>query len=227
MEVLEAVKNRKSIRQFTGEPVKKEDLDEIIELARRAPSSMNGQQISLVYTMDKDIIEKVSVLSGGQAQIKNCEAFVLIVGDFYRDSIYLESVGKKLTNNIQKLKETALVDAGIMATILNFAAIGKGYGCTIIGGVEHAPEKIGEIFGLPEHAFVLLGLIIGVPTKESTQGSLKPRIAKNAFAMENKYDTQAQKTAIIDYQANLDKWFKSINTPQPLFGEIIEKIYGE
>lgn len=53
MDLIEAIKNRKSIRKFTDESIKKEDLEEIIEVARRAPSSVNGQQISLVYTTDK------------------------------------------------------------------------------------------------------------------------------------------------------------------------------
>ena len=42
MDLIEAIKNRKSIRKFTDESIKKEDLEEIIEVARRAPSSVNG-----------------------------------------------------------------------------------------------------------------------------------------------------------------------------------------
>ena len=93
MNIIEAIKQRKSIRQFTKQEVRDEDLEEIIELARRAPSSVNGQQISLIYTKDRDIIEKIAHLSGGQAQISDCSVFVSIIGDFYRDRVYLESVG--------------------------------------------------------------------------------------------------------------------------------------
>lgn len=42
MNIVEAIKQRKSIRQFTKQEVRDEDLEEIIELARRAPSSVNG-----------------------------------------------------------------------------------------------------------------------------------------------------------------------------------------
>lgn len=38
MNIIEAIKQRKSIRQFTKQEVRDEDLEEIIELARRAPS---------------------------------------------------------------------------------------------------------------------------------------------------------------------------------------------
>lgn len=227
MDIKQAIMQRRSIRKFKDEKVSLDDLLDIIELARRAPSSVNGQQISLVYTMDRQIIEKIAKLSGGQAQISDAKAFIAIIGDFYRDRIYLESVGKKLTDDIQKLRETASVDAGIMATILNFAAMSKGLGCTIIGGVKQEPEKIAELLNLPESTFILLGLTVGVPVNGSFDVTLKPRIDKSAFAMQDKYDVDAQKDSIKEYEVILDEWFKSINVEQPLFGKVIERFYAK
>lgn len=227
MDLLEAIKNRKSIRKFTDESIKKEDLEEIIEVARRAPSSVNGQQISLVYTTDKNIIEKIAHLSGGQAQIRDCSCFITLIGDYYRDKVYLESVGKELTDDIQRLREVAMVDAGIMALTINYVAMAKGYGCTIIGGVKDNPEQIAELLNLPENTIVALGITIGVPTKENLEGTLKPRIKKEAFAMEDKYNKEVQVNAVKDYEKVLDKWFKDINVEQPLFGDVISRFYSK
>lgn len=227
MDLIEAIKNRKSIRKFTDESIKKEDLEEIIEVARRAPSSVNGQQISLVYTTDKNIIEKIAHLSGGQAQIRDCSCFITLIGDYYRDKVYLESVGKELTDDIQRLREVAMVDAGIMALTINDVAMAKGYGCTIIGGVKDNPEQIAELLNLPKNTIVALGITIGVPTKESLEGTLKPRIKKEAFAMEDKYNKEVQVNAVKDYEKVLDKWFKDINVEQPLFGDVISRFYSK
>lgn len=227
MDLLEAIKNRKSIRKFTDESIKKEDLEEIIEVARRAPISVNGQQISLVYTTDKNIIEKIAHLSGGQAQIRDCSCFITLIGDYYRDKVYLESVGKELTDDIQRLREVAMVDAGIMALTINYVAMAKGYGCTIIGGVKDNPEQIAELLNLPENTIVALGITIGVPTKENLEGTLKPRIKKEAFAMEDKYNKEVQVNAVKDYEKVLDKWFKDINVEQPLFGDVISRFYSK
>lgn len=226
MDLIEAIKNRKSIRKFTDESIKKEDLEEIIEVARRAPSSVNGQQISLVYTTDKNIIEKIAHLSGGQAQIRDCSCFITLIGDYYRDKVYLESVGKELTEDVQRLREVAMVDAGIMALTINYVAMAKGYGCTI-GGVKDNPEPIAELLNLPENTIVALGITIGVPTKESLEGTLKPRIKKEAFAMEDKYNKEVQVNAVKDYEKVLDKWFKDINVEQPLFGDVISRFYSK
>lgn len=227
MDLIEAIKNRKSIRKFTDESIKKEDLEEIIEVARRAPSSVNGQQISLVYTTDKNIIEKIAHLSGGQAQIRDCSCFITLIGDYYRDKVYLESVGKELTEDIQRLREVAMVDAGIMALTINYVAMAKGYGCTIIGGVKDNPEQIAELLNLPENTIVALGITIGVPTKGSLEGTLKPRIKKEAFAMEDKYNKEVQVNAVKDYEKVLDKWFKDMNVEQPLFGDVISRFYSK
>ncbi|WP_288778063.1 nitroreductase family protein [uncultured Sneathia sp.] len=227
MDLIEAIKNRKSIRKFTDESIKKEDLEEIIEVARRAPSSVNGQQISLVYTTDKNIIEKIAHLSGGQAQIRDCSCFITLIGDYYRDKVYLESVGKELTDDIQRLREVVMVDAGIMALTINYVAMAKGYGCTIIGGVKENPEQIAELLNLPKNTIVALGITIGVPTKESLEGTLKPRIKKEAFAMEDKYNKEVQVNAVKDYEKVLDKWFKDINVEQPLFGDVISRFYSK
>lgn len=227
MDLIEAIKNRKSIRKFTDESIKKEDLEEIIEVARRAPSSVNGQQISLVYTTDKNIIEKIAHLSGGQAQIRDCSCFITLIGDYYRDKVYLESVGKELTDDIQRLREVVMVDAGIMALTINYVAMAKGYGCTIIGGVKENPEQIAELLNLPKNTIVALGITIGVPTKESLEGTLKLRIKKEAFAMEDKYNKEVQVNAVKDYEKVLDKWFKDINVEQPLFGDVISRFYSK
>ena len=52
-QIINQLSNRKSIRQFTGESVSITDLD-IIKTAQRCPASINSQQISLVYTRDKE-----------------------------------------------------------------------------------------------------------------------------------------------------------------------------
>ncbi|WP_277287333.1 nitroreductase family protein [Sneathia sanguinegens] len=227
MNIIEAIKQRKSIRQFTKQEVRDEDLEEIIELARIAPSSVNGQQISLIYTKDRDIIEKIAHLSGGQAQISDCSVFVSIIGDFYRDRVYLESVGEKLTDDVQRLKDVIATDAGIMAMVLNYAAMEKGYGCTIIGGVKQATEEISEILGLPKDTYIALGLTIGVPTAEAKAGTMKPRIEKKAFAMQDRYNKEVQTMAVKEYEKELDNWFKSINVNQPLYGEVIKRFYSK
>ena len=57
MQVSEAVRHRKSIREFTDEPVGDDQLRELLELAARAPSGGNVQPWR-IYVLNGDTIER-------------------------------------------------------------------------------------------------------------------------------------------------------------------------
>ncbi len=71
-QVIEQMKNRRSVRGFSGESVKDEDLKEILVAAQQAPSSVNGEQISLVVIRDKDKIAKIAEIAGGATTSSGC-----------------------------------------------------------------------------------------------------------------------------------------------------------
>lgn len=83
-EVIKQLQNRRSVREFTGEKVKDDDLKLILETAQRCPNSVHGQQTSLIVVKDKDKIKKIAELSGGQKQVENADVFVLILVDYHR-----------------------------------------------------------------------------------------------------------------------------------------------
>ncbi len=57
--LLELVKNRRSIRRFTPEPVPDEHIDKIIEVARWAPSGFNSQPWEFVVVRKKELRDKI------------------------------------------------------------------------------------------------------------------------------------------------------------------------
>lgn len=58
MEIVEAIKARKSIRKFTSDPVPKETIREILEIACRAPSSENTQPWEFVV-VSGDLLDQI------------------------------------------------------------------------------------------------------------------------------------------------------------------------
>ena len=52
-ELIKQLQNRRSVREFTGEKLKEEDLQTILETAQRAANSINGQQTSLIVIRGK------------------------------------------------------------------------------------------------------------------------------------------------------------------------------
>ncbi|MDY0052939.1 MAG: nitroreductase family protein, partial [Aliarcobacter sp.] len=92
---IKQLSSRKSIRQFTGQSVSNKDLELIFKTAQRCPTSINGQQISLVYTRDRDKIKQIAQLCGGQEQVATADVFIAIVVDFNRTIFAVEQSGEK------------------------------------------------------------------------------------------------------------------------------------
>lgn len=203
-ETIKQLSSRKSIREFTGQSVKDEDLELIMKTAQRAPTSVNGQQISLVYTRDKETIKKIAKLAGGQKQIENADVFITIVVDFNRTSFAVEQTGD--IQNIDKSAEGILVgavDAGIMLSALQVAAECLGYGTTAIGGIRNNPEEMIKLLNLPKKTYPIVGTTIGVSTKEAKESPLKPRIPFESFALEDIYDNEKVKEGVLKYEVQL------------------------
>lgn len=226
-ETIKQLQNRKSIRQFTGESVSDADLELILKTAQRAPTSINAQQISLIYTKDKSKIETIAKLCGGQPQIATADVFVGIVIDFNRTNTIVESIGKK--HVIEQGAEGIMVgtvDAGIMLSSLQSAAEALGYGTTAIGAVRENPEEFVKLFNLPKKTFLVVGSTIGVPTEEAKNAPLKPRVAFESFAMEDEYNDEAVKKGVLEYEETFKKFREETGSgSMPPYSELTSNFY--
>ena len=211
-EIIKQLSSRKSIRQFTGESVSDEDLELIIKTAQRCPTSINGQQISLVYTKDKNKIEEIAKLCGGQQQVATADVFISIVVDFNRTIFAVEQVGEK--HQIDNSAEGVLVgavDAGIMLNAIQVSAESLGYGTTAIGAIRNEPEAMIKLLGLPSKTFPIVGTTIGVATIEAKDAPLKPRIPLDSFAFEDKYDDKKVKDGVLEYEKQMKEYREEHN----------------
>lgn len=60
MDFFDVVKKRRTVRAYTGEPVSKNDLIQIIDAGRQAPSGFNRQGWCFVAITEKSMIENIS-----------------------------------------------------------------------------------------------------------------------------------------------------------------------
>lgn len=210
--IIKQLSNRRSVRDFTGESVKKEDLDLILKTAQRCPTSINGQQISLIYTQDKALIKEIAKLCGGQPQVESANVFVTFVIDFARTDYALTSVGKKqVVQNSAEGIVVGSIDAGIMLSSLQTAAESLGYGTTAIGAVRIFPDEFIKLLNLPKDTYPVVGSTIGVPTKEALRAPIKPRVPFESFAFEGKYNSELVKKGVDTYERELTEFRKANN----------------
>ena len=62
---MKVIQDRRSIREYTSEPVSDQDLDVILEAARQAPSGENAQPWRFIIVKDREVRRKLGALAGG------------------------------------------------------------------------------------------------------------------------------------------------------------------
>lgn len=200
--------SHRSDRSFTSEAISDEALETILEAARRAPSSSNGQHISLVVVRDAARRARIAEIAGGQPWIAKAPVFITVVADFYKTS-----VGAQMVGEVQDAHETveafivAMTDAGITLATLMTAARSLGLGIVPIGGIRRHSQELVDLLQLPHLAFPVVGVAIGHVEKPATQ---KPRLPMKTYRHDETYHTEGLKEAIVAYDETLMKYWKSI-----------------
>ena len=222
-EVIKQLQNRRSVREFTGEKIKEEDLQTILATAQRAANSVNGQQTSLIVIRDKEKLAKIAELCGGQKHIAEADAFVFVLIDFHRGVYAANSVGKR--NIAPKSADGILVgavDAGIIVNALQTAAFALGYGSTVIGAIRKETKEFIKMLGLP---FPIVGSTLGVPVERKLT-RVKPRVPLDTFVFEDTYDAKKVEEGVEFHEKDTVAWREENGTPQlPSYKEMIVRIY--
>ncbi len=144
MDFLDVINSRRSIRNFTSEPVSKDLIAKMIETAVKAPSACNVQGWQFIVVDGEEIKQKL-VDHGGSIVIKNAPVGILVLYD-------------NRTENTEYYDFIQSAAAGIENLLLAATYYGLG-SCWLC----HLPTKrqLRKIFSIPSYfdpiAYVLLG----------------------------------------------------------------------
>ncbi len=170
MDTLQCIAKRRSIRHFTEEEVSNEQLRQLLEAARWAPSWANTQCWEFIVVRDPAIKQELAATmpEGNPARKAAVQAPVLLVacGKLGRSGFYK---GNAATS---KGDSWYMHDVGLATQNISLAAHDLGLGSVILGLFD--ADKAGEILGLPEDVKVVSMMPIGVPAKESKAPPRKP-----------------------------------------------------
>lgn len=194
---IELIKNHRSIRQFSEEPVSNEQLTAILEAAQCASTSSNMQAFSVIGITDREMRATLAGLCGNQAYVEEAPVFLVWCADLYRYEQAAnkhgsaESPGVHTENFI-----VATVDAALAAQNAVIAAESLGLGIVYIGGIRNDPEAVTRLLSLPRGVYPVFGMCIGVPAQNPLH---RPRLPLTGVYAENGYDTESVHEAIEQY----------------------------
>lgn len=193
---MKVIQDRRSIREFSAEPVSEHDLDMILEAARQAPSGENAQPWRFIIVKNEAMRKKMGAIAGGgsgrrftaefvtkkmqerfatlQDEAKRQAAFQKLtsgqVSTFMADApVNLVVCGKKDVWDTPYDTSAAIENILLMVTALGLGACWVIAPCIDI----RDEERIKALLDIPEGFKAISILSIGHPTRPHRQ---RPRL---------------------------------------------------
>lgn len=194
--ILQFLNSHSSVRRYTNQPVTDEQLDRIIEIAQRAPTSSNMQAYSIIVVRDPHKKDALSVLSGNQPHVSACPVLLVFCPDLLRLRKICREAGYRFREEYFEYLLVAVVDAALAGQNALLAAEALGLGACMIGGLRNRPHEVSELLELPPRVFALFGLTIGVPDKPA---AVRPRLPVYVVRHDEWYDTEHLEEGLTEY----------------------------
>jgi nitroreductase len=147
MDALEAIRRRRSVREYTGDPIPREDLETIVDAGRLAATGNNKQPWDFVVITEREMIEELKVAAR-----------------------WMEKAGAIIAVVMDKSSRWWLEDGSAAVENMLIASTALGYGsCWLEGNTLPHEEEFKELLGVPEEKRLLTLVPIGVPTEWPTK----------------------------------------------------------
>jgi FMN reductase [NAD(P)H] len=207
-DTLKLMHAHRSIRSYQDKAVDTATLDAILDAAYRGPTSINGQQVSLVVTQDPTRRAQIAQIAGGQPWIAQAPVFITVVIDFYKTAQAVAKAGKEqiIHQSVEGFAVGA-VDAGIALGNLMTASRAAGLGVVPIGGIRRDPQAMIDLLQLPANTFPIAGVALGYVENDSP---LKPRLPRASFVHHEQYQTADLPQHIDAYDQELVQFWQAI-----------------
>ena len=157
METWDAIRARRSIREYDTKPLAEADIERILEAARRAPSSGNNQRWDFIVIRDRQQLEKISKVWRGAGHIANAAVAIGLVAPFSDDL--------RLTASIN-------YDLGQAAMSMMIAAADLGIGSRTASVEDY--DLAAEVLGLPDDRRLTWLLGLGYPADRPLKPIMRP-----------------------------------------------------
>lgn len=155
METIEAIKSRRSVREFANGDIGDSEIEQILEAGRWAPSGLNNQAWRFVIVRDEGTKKELSKLTHYGNTIMNSAFEIVVFLD--RGKMY------------DYTKDTQSIGACIQNMLLAIHSIGLG--AVWLGEILKKKEKVNELLDASESYELMAVIAVGKPAeKERSSG---------------------------------------------------------
>ena len=149
--IIDGILSRHSVRKFTGESIKENDLNIILKAAMAAPSAMNIQPWSFIIVTDKVILNNLCKALPYAKMLDKAGAAIIVCGDSKEDNWVVDCAAA--TENI----------------LLAAHALGYGAVWTAVYKYESRIEPVRNECKIPKDIIPLNVIPIGIPLEKNSK----------------------------------------------------------
>ena len=157
MDAMEAIKTRRSVREFTDRDVDDKMTEEIIDAGRWAPSGLNNQAWRFIIVRNKDTKEKLSKLTHYGDIIKKAQVLIVVFLD--ADAMY------------DRTKDVQSIGACIQNMLL--ALHSSGLGGVWLGEILKNKEMVNKVLEAPDSYELMAVVALGYPADKKRTSKRK------------------------------------------------------
>ena len=173
MELMQAIMERRSVRKFTDYHVTDDELKELFDAARWAPSWANTQVWEFVVVRDRDVIEKVAATYSEFNPAVKCSRSASVLVVFCAKT---GVSGSKGDGEATKFSNWFMFDCGMAVQNFCLKAHEMGLGTVVVGLMDH--DACGKVLGLPKGYEVVVSVPVGRPAVEGRKGPPRKNLAE-------------------------------------------------
>lgn len=155
--ILKAIKERRSIREFTSEKVPQRDLMTLVEAATWAPSGKNNQPWRFVILTDEEVRNNIADLTLYRHIVANCSSLIVVFLD--TEAIYDE------------VKDHQSAGAAIQNILL--AAESLGLGAVWLGQILKNKHEVNAELGITARYDLMAVIAVGYPAHRNQRSHRK------------------------------------------------------
>lgn len=168
MNVFDAIRTRKSVRQYLDKPIEAEKLTAVLEAGRLAPSASNRQEWRFIIVRDPATRKKLAEAANGQTFIGEAPAVIVACAE--------------TDGHIMRCGQPCYpIDVAIALDHITLAAVESDLGTCWIGAFDE--ERVKDLLDIPDNIRVVDLMPIGYPSDPSIKD--KHRLSFNTIV---KYD---------------------------------------
>jgi nitroreductase len=147
MDALEAIRKRRSVREYTGDPIPRQDLETIVDAGRLAATGSNRQPWDFIVVTEREMIDELKVAAR-----------------------WMEKAGAIIAVVMDPSSRWWVEDGSAAVENMLVASTALGYGsCWLEGYTLPREEEFKALLGIPEDRRLLTLVPIGVPAESPTR----------------------------------------------------------